>query len=315
MGTSRKLCRTYSFKLINTEFIFTPRHKFNFIIDDSAKGKTWFCCKLMNIEQPSDILVLNSNNIAYVDITANIDKLILLDENTLRYLSTNTRWSSIQNSPNVFCIISRFIPATLSVDYRAIYTLECSNHKYSLKHKYKYLNVFKENKHYVTEDSGSGFQYFNNHYNNVESAHGKDNIPNKIDADTTIIADGSAFARILLSLSLDDQLLENLFLPDSFEGLVISCSNTNLAKSIYKGAFTDTVLKYKSIAAYFEEAIKLIYPKYNKENIGNNINSLELVNIIHYGITERIAQRYNVNRYDISACELLSQQIQGDNNV
>ena len=302
---TQKLCKTYYFNLMNAKFSFTPKHKFNFIFDKSAVGKSYLVKRMLSLPNIPDIQAVSGSNVNSFDFMKETNKLIIIDETALAYLQLKYDWTSIQKSPNVFVFIVRYIPTQLSVDYRAIYELQHKGGNYILVHKYPYLQELKSNPNYIVEDSKSGYQYFCSKLPNVKSAYGKDNIPNLDLENTTIIADGSAFARIIEVLVSNGFDISNLFLPESFEGLLISYNTSNLAKRIYERAYSDAVLDYKSIEEYFESTIKLIYKDYKKHTLPKYMYDFDLLNINHCNLTNTILRHYDVNKFNYKECEEL----------
>ena len=297
-----QLNRVYSMRRGNVEFEFRPQHKFNFIIGDSGSGKSFLYRLLSDGQESQDFYPLNYVTCSVIDLSVKYNSMFIVDESQFIPVVEHYGWAKLQDTHNVFLIISRNIPAQLSVDYRAVYSLCSKDRKYWLERVYSDYTDFPMTDAYITEDKGSGYYYYNAKYANVDSCEGKDNnLPIKSDRSTTLIADGSAFARKLPAICSNYPDI-SLFLPESFEGLVISGTPGKLSAKLMHNAYSDAVLNYRSIEQYFNSAIRDLYPDYSKSKKQPYLVPLDIEHVQHYDVDAELATKFNISRFDPIAC-------------
>lgn len=270
-----RLQQTYTYKSLNISFKFTPYHKFNIIWDKSGTGKTTLVRELAyNPEDLKFLVWYSSQNIDLIKKETN--SILVFDELHLGRFIRAHGIDILNKSPNIFLIICRDILNFTSIDYRAIYELKCKDSNYWLERKYNDYTTFCKSSNYLTEDSGIGFEYYKQHFANIQSANGKNSIFSLLKDDTTIIADGSAFAfQLHKCLSYVGKV--KFYLPDSFEGLVLE--HTPNARQCVIDSHLDPVLRYLSIEQYYEDKITDFYPTYDKVKLVPDIMKLDLLDL------------------------------------
>ncbi|MCI9080041.1 MAG: hypothetical protein HFH68_14205 [Lachnospiraceae bacterium] len=142
-----------------------------------------------------------------------------------------------------FVLINRSGLPNLPYSYTDIYNIKTSGKFHWIEPVYNQenFNVFRESATIITEDSNSGFEFFNRFYSCVKPAGGKSNIIQLLENVTgtvVIVADGAAFGseiEILTEKIAKMQDVVLLFLPESFEYLLLSSGlfkNTEVQKKI-----------------------------------------------------------------------------------
>ena len=271
-----RIPRDYSFEYIKTSFKCHIEHKFNFIISDGANGKTYLKKQIIKSGNDGEIISLYAA-LKFIDFSKEYPCLFFIDETEFPVIYKKVGIATLQKTPNVFLIVSRNIPTWLSVDYRAVYDWVANNRKYTLKRKWPNYREFIESDSYLIEDSNSAFQYFQHRFQgyDVIPAGGKDKILKMVlKKDRLIVADGSAFARVMQKLSSIEYDC-NLFLPDSFEGLILE--SQIYADSYVSRAYSDEVLNYKSIEEFYFLLAKEVFGSYSKKQLPSWLYSIDLL--------------------------------------
>lgn len=177
------------------------------------------------------------------------ETVFFIDENA-RYISTVEFTRVINQNPNYFVIITRNPLPNLTYSYEEIYGFREKNKYRNAKrvfnetyHIYKNdsLISYEEINCVLTEDQKSGFQFFNQICDekfNCISAGGKDNILNMLYrlcasniGKFLIIADGAAFGAVISDVYYFIEMNGGvLYLPESFEWLILQSKKLNLPK-------------------------------------------------------------------------------------
>ena len=200
----------------------------------------------------------------------------------------------VNGSDNYYLIITRNITAQLPISVDEIFTVSGNKNK-------KFERIYKDiDKMYssprkstlpfkpqliITEDSNSGFQFFNNiaykHNIQCESAGGKSNILNVArkshNKKLLIIADGAAFGSDISDIVMLQKQRPNniaIYLPESFEWIilnsgVVDISNPDIINS--PEIYADSIL-YNSWERYFtqvliDETRHTEFKKYSKSKL------------------------------------------------
>ena len=261
------LGKVYFVRTNLVNFEFRPNDKFTVVQGDSACGKTQLIMHIFANSRFTNILTFNGS-IKMISETQ--DALIAMDESHFNNCVQQYGPEIFNKSPNCFLLIIREIPHCIPINHRSIYRLVHSDNKYSLQRIYKDYNTFEESLNYLTEDTRSGYLYFRKHLPNVKTAKNKDNIINVLEQDTTVIADAAGIGNCMSRLLSTKKRNVKLFLPDSFEGLVLCY--TKSATTYFNKAHTDVVLSYKSSEDYFTHVFKQVFDdKYNKSKLPDSV--------------------------------------------
>jgi hypothetical protein len=226
---------------------FEIRRNITIIQGNSATGKTSLVDMIREVSEngiESGIELICDKNCTVInginwqkqlDIIS--DSIVFIDEGN-NFVSSNDFASYIKNTDNYYVIITRESLHSLPYSVKEIYGIKNSGKYNYLKQTYhEFYNIYPEEKFeqpidpkaIITEDSNSGYDFFNNicmNYNiSCESAKGKSNIFSlleKTNKDYLIIADGAAFGSEIDRIT---KIIKNknikLFLPESFEWLIL----------------------------------------------------------------------------------------------
>ena len=304
------LGKTFSINIPEVKFSFTPRYKFSVILGESGTGKSYLIQQIGNNAMDTDIRRFAAS--ADMGLINNKHEfLVAFDEVDFnRFLKAHSQ-SVLNKSPNAFLIVARSIPKSIPVHYQAIYEFNKNYTKeYVAVPKYPKYWQFKMSSKIFVEDSGAGLDYYRYRCQNalVNTINGKSGcLQNKLSQNSTLVADGAVFGQILNCL-MSYKIKPNMFLPDSFEGLVLE--HTPRAKTVVDNSRTDSCLEYLSIERYYTDKILDYYPRYLKSKLHNKLYSKDLLSTNIYQhpyfdkfgfITiddkrlelERLASRYN----------------------
>lgn len=179
------------------------------------------------------------------------DSIVFIDEGN-EFVRTDEFARTIQETDNYYVIVTREGLPSLPYSVEEIYGIRTSGKCGTLKQSYHEfyriygVDISKEvikPEMIITEDSNSGYQFFQAVSEDYDlkciSAEGKSNIFQFLKVNEgkklLIIADGAAFGseidRVLRLLKNQDNAA--LYLPESFEWLILSSGVLNLIKTIY----------------------------------------------------------------------------------
>ena len=237
------------------KYDFSIRRNITIIKGDSATGKTTLVELISEyyesgaesgIELNSDktCRALSGRDWKIILSTIN-DSIVFIDEDN-DFIPTDEFASQVKNSDNYYVIVTREGLPNLPYSVDEIYGIRVSGKYAGLKQTYNELfHIYGEHRHGITvkpevlivEDSNSGYEFFKginrDKKYDVESAGGKSNIFSKVynifDKTVVIIADGAAFGSEMDRLMKLTGKHENItiFLPESFEWLILSANLTN----------------------------------------------------------------------------------------
>ncbi len=285
---------TYSFEL---------RRNITILKGESGRGKTtlydmiWEYNRFgknsgVTVSCDRDIIAVNG-----ADWQESIEKhsgtVIVIDEDS-RFIRSADFARVVRDSDNYFLLITRNYLSELPISVEEIYELTGKKNKHFKKvyiEKHRMYNnpsdsllPFKPEA-IVTEDSGAGFQFFENEARKLGieciSAEGKTKVFEKVNGisnkDVVVIADGAAFgAEIedLVGLQRERPRKLALFLPESFEWILL---NADVVPGVEKDILDNTEMfadsqQYMSWERFFTDYLKQItkqikYLKYNKSKL------------------------------------------------
>lgn len=231
------------------------------IKDNSATGKSTLIRYIQNhiiavkntgqsdvkIKCDKPFYVLNALNWddAYVNTEKYKDSIIFIDEGN-KFLTTVEFARFVDETMSFFVLITRETCGSLAYSVNSVCELECKNDVYKLKSKYNTedFNLLEIPQLIITEDSESGFTFFNSISKDIKckSAGNNSNIINTVlDSDQNllllIICDSAAFGAHyeLLLKSIQDYNYK-LFMPESFEYLILN-------SGLFTDELTQNILK------------------------------------------------------------------------
>lgn len=300
--------------LINYDLHFDNR--INIIRGDSATGKSTLV-RLIDDRRKSKIDVQSNYNIVHLTLEIiNLD--IKLNKNTVYIMDENDGIEDtlvthiINKSKNKFILITRDSNLeNISYGIENIYEIHKSGNININKHKYKNirnnnLNINSINK-ILTEDSGSGLQFYKNYNNfNVQTSNGNSNINKMIDNNQIVIVDSIAFGpyiKILYKKIINNNIL--LVAPKSFEWLILTSNIFRLNNdklyldyldckyNITEEKFYENILKKESNKINIKYSKSKLNEKFLDENQFNKINNRidELFDINIKNLNENILDR------------------------
>lgn len=232
------------------KYDFEVKRNFTIIKGDSATGKTTLVdmiSEYYNNGNDSGIHLQCSRTCAVLEgrdwktlLTTFNDSILFIDEGN-SFLGTLEFASLIQKTDNYYVIVTREALPALPYSVTEIYGIRDSKRYGLLKQTYNemyhiYGNIDQSGQVnpdiVITEDSGSGFQFFDNVCKESKisclSAFGKSNIFHKVCQQSNaeavlVVADGAAFGSEMEKLMSLVRIRKKLYLylPESFEWLVL----------------------------------------------------------------------------------------------
>lgn len=225
---------------------FTIRRNITVIRGESATGKTTLLSMLQSYEEEgrdsgisihADCPCAVFNQLRWKESQDQIhNSIIFIDENQ-KFTSSEEFARSVARSDNYFVLVTRERLENLPYSVDEIYGIRISQKYAGLKKTYnEFYRIYypkqirKSADIVVTEDSGSGYQFFQHIYADTPclSAHGKSNIAREIrrlgEKTVLVIADGAAFGPEMERM---EELIQNgynliLYLPESFEWMILT---------------------------------------------------------------------------------------------
>lgn len=246
------------------KYDFEIRRNLTVIRGDSATGKTTLVDMIREyVNNPSGTPVeLTCDKKCYVlegslwkeQLSAMQDSIVFIDEGN-EFIKTVEFADTIQKTDNYYVIISRESLPSLPYSVEEIYGIRTSGKYGTLKPCYhEFYRIYgaqtleKDIKPEVviTEDSNSGYQFFNSvcrqQQLKCETMNGKSNVFHYLNMHKNerilVIADGAAFGseidRVMQLMGGKDQVV--LYLPESFEWLILKAK-------VVKSKWADQVLE------------------------------------------------------------------------
>lgn len=286
------------------KYDFEIRRNITIIKGDSATGKTTLVDMIgdffdngessgISLRCERTCAVLSGKNWqALLDTFHN--SILFIDEGN-SFVSSKEFSSAVKSSDNYFVIVTRESLPTLPYSVKEIYGIRNSGKYGTLKQTYNELyNIYGTSgvnlninpSVIITEDSNSGFQFFEhickNTYIKCISANGKSNIFSMLlkmkSENVFIIADGAAFGsemeKVMSLLKIKKSVC--LYLPESFEWLILNSGiiKDNDIKKILEKSYDYVDSKiYVSWERYFTalltERTKNSYLAYNKHSLND----------------------------------------------
>lgn len=290
-------------ELINYNLYFDNR--INIIRGDSATGKSTLV-KLIDDKRKSKIDIQSNYNIVHLTLEIiNLD--IKFDKNTVYIMDENdgiedTLVTNIINkSKNKFILITRDSNLeNISYGIGNIYEIHKSGNININKHKY--INIRNNNLNInlinsiLTEDSGSGLQFYKNYKNfNVQTSNGNSNINKMVKNNQIVVIDSIAFGpyiKILYKKIVNNNIL--LISPKSFEWLILT---SNIFRLNDNKLYSD-YLNYKhniTEEKFYENTLKSESNKINIKYSKSKLNEKFLEEIQFNKINERIEELFDIN--------------------
>ena len=246
------------------KYDFEIRRNLTVIRGDSATGKTTLVDMIREyVNNPSGTPVeLTCDKKCYVlegslwkeQLSAMQDSIVFIDEGN-EFIKTVEFADTIQKTDNYYVIVSRESLPSLPYSVEEIYGIRTSGKYGTLKPCYhEFYRIYgaqtleKDIKPEVviTEDSNSGYQFFNSGCRQqqlkCETMNGKSNVCHYLNMHKNerilVIADGAAFGseidRVMQLIGGKDQVV--LYLPESFEWLILKAK-------VVKSKWADQVLE------------------------------------------------------------------------
>ena len=298
------------------KYAFSLKRNITIIQGDSATGKTTLVDLIREYEQngtdsgislscEKKCRVLEGNDWnSHLSLLKNC--IIFIDEGN-RFVESKEFASEVKKSDNYFVIVTREGLENLPYSIEEIYGIHTSGKYSDLKQVYHefykiYGNFNLENKiqKLITEDSNSGFDFFNSVSQKkyiCESAGGRSNIYKKLlesgSENVLAIVDGAAFGS---QMNLVSELLEkrknlSLFVPESFEWIILKSGVVKDVEKILEHPedFADSteffsweqfftkLLTEKTKGTYLKYLKRKLNPNYLSDSIKNKILNLDLL--------------------------------------
>ena len=229
-------------------FKFDLDHNISVIKGDSATGKTTLVDMIAEFQQygADSGISLSSDKRCVVlgrqnwqqELKSISDCIVFIDEGN-DFVKSKEFAEAIRGSDNYYVIVTRENLFELPVSINAIYGIKGRKY-FSLKQTYNSLyRIYPDESDYtkpevvLTEDSGSGYEFFDSvaaeHSCECRSSNGNANILNELklceNKSVLIIADGAAFGAYMEML-YDYRTRKNssicAYLPESFEWIILS---------------------------------------------------------------------------------------------
>ena len=303
----------------SNSYSFVLRRNITVLCGNSGTGKTTLYSMIREYERYGKqsgvtlscqvpVTTLEGDNWLY-ELKNTRSSIVVIDEDS-RFIISKEFADAVKKSDNYYLIISRNYLPNLPFSVDEVFELQGSKSK-------KFVNTYKQVHHMyddpnprhlpfvpeviVTEDSRSGYKFFNSiaKNNNIEcvSAKGKSNIYDTVKKyshkDVVVIADGAAFGPEMQELVELQKLSPRkiaIFLPESFEWIILS-SGVLKNKDSHKINVLNVKIdssKYLSWEQYFTDLLIETtkdneYMKYNKSNLmpfylqSGTVNSIKTV--------------------------------------
>lgn len=297
-------------------FTFTLRRNLTIVRGDSATGKTTLVDMVQQhmdnptgspVEITCDKKCCALAGALWKDTLSGIhDSIVFIDEGN-EFVETPDFARTIAATDNYYVIVTRESLPTLPYSVEEIYGIHYTgkygqlqqvyNEFYRIYGDYHSLEKVKVTK-VITEDSGSGFDFFNDIYGKqgivCKPANGKSNmfsVASRENGELLLIADGAAFGP---EMDRMDELMKrnqkiHLYLPESFEWLILEAgvfSDNGLTEMLQDPAKYIECGVYFSWERFFTDYLVTIshggYLQYSKKQLNPNY--------LHESIKDKILQ-------------------------
>ena len=304
------------------KYEFSIKRNITVIQGDSATGKTTLVDMIREFEQNGFDSGINlsskkrcrvlEGNDWHKNLSLITESIVFIDEGN-KFVESVDFASAVKNSDNYFVIVTREGLENLPYSIEEIYGIHTSGKYSDLKQVYHEFYRIYGNEIFsgakiekiITEDSNSGFDFFNCVFNGrcvCESAGGKSNIYKKLlqskDEKVLAVADGAAFGS---QMNLVSELLNKrknilLFAPESFEWLILQSEiiNDSETKNILENPeeyieskdffsweqFFTKLLIEKTDGTYLKYSKRKLNPNYLSENVKNKILNSDVMEAI-----------------------------------
>lgn len=283
-------------------YTFTLKRNLTILRGESGRGKTTLYEMIYEYNRfgkNSGVSISCDRELLAVDgagwsdtIASNPNKIIVIDEDS-QFIRSEEFANVVKKSDNYFLLITRNYLSELPISVDEIYELTGGkNNKFKkiYTHIDRMFNApLKEYLPFkpevvVTEDSNSGFQFYNEIASELGieciSAHGKSNIFNIInnyaDKNVVVIADSAAFGAEMGNIVAEQVLRPRkiaIFLPESFEWLILKSGIVDVESDQveHPEKYADSQ-KYMSWERYFTDLLitttkDVEYQSYSKKNL------------------------------------------------
>lgn len=267
---------TYEGKTVSLDL----KYKISLISDLSGTGKTFMANAAKEMNKLGNKHVLSLIDAPTYPVIEDTVKLVIIDENFVATIRRLRKFHTLLKEPFYFVIITRFPIKDINYSYKQVYTLDCCDGVYSLKRKYPDYNYLVRAPDYI-EDKCSGFKYFKQFYEDIETTVGKNNIVNVADRGSNVIADGCSIGSEMPRLHGH----YDLFLYESFEWLLLR--RHNLLPDVSSDLNVEQV--------YTKHATANLPHKYSKSRFNTAYSSREYIADfeIPNSTIEELLNRYN----------------------
>ena len=314
-------------KRINYNLEFS--HRINIVRGDSASGKSAFI-RLLDSRKDSNIQITSNYKLLHItpeflqfvrdsgnsfsseyvyimdeiDIAGNKDMIKLISHSSYKFILM-IRESNLNNLP-------------YGIDQ--IYEIYRSG-KYNLSRKmYNDQNInknvnFRNIKVIITEDSHSGYQFYENlHDFDVISVNGNSNINRNIKMDQIVIVDSIGFGPYIDNyINISRNRNNFLIYPKSFEWLILTSNIFRISDNELEHKYLNYpyIIEEKFYEAILKESCQNINIWYNK----SKLNSYFLEDIQYNKIIQRLEDLFQINLLDLNSNLKSDLSINKSNNL
>ena len=297
-------------KLINYNLEF--EHNLNIIRGDSATGKSTLVRFLDNEE--SSCATIESNYELFHLTAKMLERNIRLDERTVYIMDESDGIKNKividtinKNKYNFILIIRDTKLENLSYGISQIYEIFRSG-KYNLNRRMYNENLNKDKSieydkldSIITEDSGSGYEYYTTYRNfNVSSSNGNSNINKYLNLNQIVVIDEIAFGPYIKTLE-EKSTNSNIFIlyPKTFEWLILTSKIFRISdRSLENGYKTGEYAINRE--KYYENVLKnesnKINLKYSKSKLSEEFKEAKQLDKIN----ERLVELFKIDIKELS---------------
>ena len=292
---------------------FTLKRNLTVLRGDSATGKTTLYEMIRDYNNNSESGVKISCNKSVETLEGRnweqqlegINQSVVVIDEGSSFIKSKDFAKKVRGSDNYFLLITRDYLQQLPYSVDEIYRIKGRGKNKRLEKIYADVDKFYNNPDtdrfpihpdvIITEDSGSGFQFFSNVAENIgiicESATGNSNIIKKLkehrNSNIIVVADGAAIGAAMESLVKEQENSMGklaLFLPESFEWLILKSGvvgrNLSVDELDSTQEYADSKF-YMSWEQYFTELLERltanrVFMKYNKGNLSSYYTQAEV---------------------------------------
>ena len=239
------------------KYEFSIRRNITVIEGDSATGKTTLASLIAEnarygettgVSFQSDVLCItfDGSDMWEERIRSYDNSIIIIDEGN-DFIFTKDFARTIQETTNYYVLITRkplvYLPYSISEIYgirisgKYHYPEKIYNEFYPLYERENKCMSGEQKKILITEDSGTGYQFFENTLDGIKclSAEGNARVYRKVleyssEGDVTIIADGAAFGAFIGDIVTYAKYAGlSMYFPESFEWMILKSGVVNIS--------------------------------------------------------------------------------------